>query len=287
MNHTFKHIFINGSIIPEVNAHIHTNDRGFLLGDGLFETCRAELGDILFFNEHLERLEKSAKFFSIPLLYDRKQLLDACKKLLHSNSLMSSYASLRITLTRGTGARGINILAEQKPTLMITAAEYLPSESYHPTSFITSIKRNQHSIIVKHKTLNYLESILARREAQKNGSDEGIMINVDDFITESSCANIFFAKDGEIITPNLDSGILPGITRKTIIDLCLKNNILITEKNVSIAEALNADEAFQTNSLVGIQSLSAINNKKLLINKNDVVLKIVALYQQSKKSDDF
>lgn len=272
------HIFMNGDIIPEVNAHIHINDRGFLLGDGLFETFKSESGDIQFFSEHFERLEKSAKFFSIPLLRDHSGLLEACNNLLHINNLLDTTASLRITLSRGVALRGINIPAEQNPTLLISASQYHPSKDYYPSVFITSAQRNQHSPIVKHKTLNYLEQILARTEAQKNGFDEGLMINGDGFITECSCANIFFVRNEEVITPHIDSGILPGVVRRKVIDLCIKSNIRIIEKDVSVEEALGADEVFQTNSLIGIQYLSAINKKMFTPDAFKITKNISALY---------
>ncbi|OGO93514.1 MAG: hypothetical protein A3F10_05680 [Coxiella sp. RIFCSPHIGHO2_12_FULL_42_15] len=272
-------VFINGNIISEDQAYIHLKDRGLLLGDGIFETCRAEQGYILFFKEHYKRLVESAHFLSMPLPYTSEQLLATCRDLLELNKLMGGAAAIRITLTRGAGLRGINIPDKPQPTLFITAAAYATPNQY-PTAFITSIKRNSHSPIVKHKTLNYLEPILARTEAQAKGFDEGIMLNVDGNISECSIANIFFIKDGVVTTPDLDSGILPGIVREYVITLCKKINIPIIEKKISQAEALNSDEAFQTNSLIGVQSLSAINEKSLAINKSPVSGTIFSAYNE-------
>src|SRR3990167_2807354 len=230
-------LFINGDIIPEDNAHIHLKDRGLLLGDGIFETCKAEHGYILFFKEHYDRLKHSSEFLSIPLPYSQEQLFDICKNLLKSNVLKNDSAAILITLTRGEGLRGINFPDKPKPTLFVTTAKYAVPTNYHPTALVTSIKRNPQSPIISHKTLNYLEPILARAEAQSKGYDEGIMINIDGFIAESSIANIFFITGNQVITPDLGSGILPGITRKLVIQLCQRNNIQIVEKKIPLSDA--------------------------------------------------
>lgn len=279
-------VFVNGNIISEEKAHIHLKDRGLLLGDGLFETCKAQHGHILFFSEHYNRLKESAKFLSIPFIYSSDQLLNICKNLLIENDLMHGSASMRVTLTRGIGFRGINLPNDPQPTLFITALYYHPV-NHHPTALITTIKRNPFSPIVAHKTLNYLEPILARAEAQSKGFDEGIMLNTDGFITECSIANIFFVKHENIITPPIESGILPGIVRNAVIHLCQQEGIPVIEKNISPSDALNADEAFQTNSLIGIQPLAAINNKKLSINQSQITQAVIKSYETTLRAKDY
>ena len=260
------HVLINDHIISEEKAYIHIKDRGFLLGDGVFETLKVQNGHIEFFEAHYERLKDSAITLFIPFDYNTSTLKTMCLALIKENKLDHSIASMRITLTRGIGLRGINFPENPMPTLLITVAPYhQPQNDQHPRAFITSIKRNQYSLITKLKTLNYLEPVLARNAAQLKGFDEGIMLNTSGFIAECSTANIFFVKGDKVITPSVESGILPGIIRNHIIELCNKNNINIIEKSVSIDDAINADEIFQTNSLIGIQPISQINEKKFSV----------------------
>lgn len=275
------HTFINGAIITEEKAYIHIQDRGFLLGDGLFETLKVQNGHIEFFNAHFDRLSGSAKELSIPFHYKLDALEKICMELISLNELSDETAALRITLTRGAGLRGINLPENPTPSLIVTTAKYHANKNSNSRVFITNIKRNQFSPIVKLKTLNYLEPILARNEAQAHGYDEGVMLNTDGFITECSIANIFFITNNIVSTPSIESGILPGIVRNHIINLCHKNKIKVIEKKISVEEALDADEVFQTNSLIGIQSLSQINEKKLAVGDFTVFQKILKYYENS------
>ncbi|MCX7121681.1 MAG: aminotransferase class IV [Gammaproteobacteria bacterium] len=276
------HAFINRTIITEEKAYIHIKDRGFLLGDGIFETLKVQNGHIEFFDAHYERLKYSAATLFIQFEYEADFLKNICLKLLKKNKLENGIASIRITLTRGIGLRGINFPEKQNSTLLITTAEYHPPESdIYPRAMITNIKRNPLSPITKFKTLNYLEPILARNEAQSNGFDEGIMLNTDGFITECSIANIFFIKDMVVMTPSVESGILPGIMRNHVIKLCHKNNIQIIEKKISVDDALNSDEVFQTNSLIGLQILSQINDKKFSVGDYTLSKKIESILLSS------
>lgn len=265
-------IFLNNNILSEDQASISLNDRGLLLGDGLFETIKAEKGRIFFFNQHYARLKTSADILSIPLSYDSHQLLNICQQLLTLNELNRSAAFIRITLTRGASQRSISISSlDTSPTIFITANQFDANQDFYPSVFITSIRRNPESPIIRLKTLNYLEPILARREAQINGFDEGIMLNTKGLISECSVANIFFVKDNKISTPRIENGILPGIVREIVINLCKKNQIPIIEKDISIQEALESEAAFQTNSLIGIQPISRINEKILASNHLPII----------------
>ncbi len=271
-------VILNEKIIPEEKAHIHIKDRGFLLGDGLFETCKVQSGHIEFFDSHYERIANSARALLISFEYEKEDLKSKCVELIKKNELETGSASMRISLTRGIGLRGINFPEKPKPTLLITVSQYQsPSQEYTIRAMITSITRNPASAITKFKTLNYLEPVLARQEAQSNGFDEGIMLNTNGYITECSVANIFMIKNNEIITPSIECGILPGIMRNHVISVCRKNNFSVLEKPISIEEILNADEVFQTNSLIGIQSVSQINKRNYAINTVKEIIQICKL----------
>ena len=269
------YLIFSEEIISEEKANIHIKDRGFLLGDGLFETCKVQNGQIEFFYEHYERLVDSANALMIPFEYESSEFKKMCMDLIKINKLEKESASIRITLTRGIGLRGINLPEKPKPTLLITAAPYHAPKIGHPIrAMITSITRNPSSPITKFKTLNYLEPVLARHEAQKNGFDEGIMLSTDGYITECSIANIFLIKNNEIITPSIESGILPGIMRNHVISTCRRNGYQVFEKLISVDDLMSSDSVFQTNSLIGIQSISQINKTTF---KCEPVIKIAKL----------
>ena len=271
-------LILNKTIISEDEACINVKDRGFLLGDGLFETCKIQNYHIEFFDKHYERLATSANALMISFEYDCQDLKNNCMELIKKNKLETGNAVMRISLTRGIGLRGINLPEKSKPTLLITVVPYQPPSQEHTIrAMITGITRNPASAITKFKTLNCLEPVLARQEAQANGFDEGIMLNTNGYIAECSVANIFMIKNNKIITPSIESGILPGIVRNHIISMCLENNFSISEKLVSIDEILSAEEVFQTNSLIGIQSISQINKTNY---KTHAVKKLIELYKK-------
>jgi branched-chain amino acid aminotransferase len=252
-----KIIYLNKQFLAATEANINIADRGFLLGDGLFETLSADQGKIAFFKEHYERLKNSAAYLKIPFNYSESDLLKICGSLLEKNNL-SNTAVLRITLTRGLSERGIDSPMHGQSTLLITAAAYSPPTK-SITACITDIIRNEHSVISKLKTLNYLENILARQTAKERGFDEGIMLNTQHHITETSVANLFFKIGDTLVTPPLSSGVLPGIIRQQVLNACKQQNIPCLEQTLTLDDIQKASHAFQTNSLIGLQVITKIS----------------------------
>jgi branched-chain amino acid aminotransferase len=277
-------IFINDNIFPENIPLIYANDRGLLLGDGLFETIKTMKGIPLHFEQHYKRLSNSASAFSIPLSYNASDLLMICKNLIKINKLHDTLASIRITLTRGRSVRGIAIPEECSPTLLITTAPYQPQTQLYPKACITNIKRNEYSEFTRHKTIQYLEFIFARKLAKEQGFDEGILLNTKGAITETSIANIFFVLDEKVYTPKIEDGALPGITREIIIKCCHNIGMPLSEEEIFPEKVLQATEAFQTNSLLDIQMLSFLNNSSLKYGEKAKVTNAImteyAKYQQ-------
>ncbi|MFW0042824.1 MAG: aminotransferase class IV [Coxiella endosymbiont of Dermacentor nuttalli] len=266
-------ILVNNNIVATDSPIIHSNDRGFLLGDGLFETIKVENGHFLFFEEHYYRLMTSALKLEIPFKFSLFELKNRCKRLLEINSFPKT-ASLRITLTRGISQRGIQIPLNPSPTLMITITPYNPPNSTSsPTStlYITNIKRNEFSFLSRLKTLSCLELILARQQAIKIGYQEGLMLNTKGAVTETSIGNLFTVINQKIFTPRVEDGILSGITRDIIIKIAIQIGNPITEKTLYPEDLLKATEIFQTNSLVEIQSFSKINEHSLLSKQKAII----------------
>lgn len=262
---------------------ICSNDRGFLLGDGLFETIKVENKHLLFFQEHYQRLATSALKLEIPFELSLIELKGQCRRLLEINRFAKT-ASLRITLTRGISQRGIQVPPNPLPTLMITVIPYNQSAAISsPTLYITDIKRNEASLLSRLKTLNCLELVLARQQAVKAGYQEGLMLNTKGAITETSIGNLFAVINEQIFTPRVEDGLLPGIMRRIIIKVAAQIGKPIIEKTLYAADLCRATEIFQVNSLVEIQSFSKVNEHPLLSMEKAVITSSILKHYYSYK----
>lgn len=273
-------IYLNGNYVTDQDAKLEHNDRGFLLSDGIFETMRSYDGKIFSLSSHFERLKKSAEFLGIPFFLTLQDLSDVVYSLLEKNALDGKNASLRITLTRGTGPRGLLPPDNVKPTLMIATFPFTGAISNPLKVIISEIRRNETTPLSNIKSLCYLDNILARRDAMKQGADECILLNTKGQVACASVANVFIVTSKGIITPRLENGVLPGITRRIVIDLCKENGLPVFEGVISEEELMNAKEIFLTNRLIEIQPVIEVNSK--LINEGkigDVVISLQKLYK--------
>lgn len=253
-------IWINGRYLRSSEASISVLDRGFLYGDGLFETLRSYQGWPFRLRDHVDRLKSSARELKIPLTVSFKSFHRVIEKLLHLNRLEDAY--LRITLTRGRKEAGFYLAPPSQPVVVVQAAE-LPdyrSESRKGVRVIVSAaKRSVTAPLVRHKTLNFLDNILARAEAFKQKAFEAIWLNTNGHVCEGSMTNIFAVKRGQVLTPPLGANILPGITREVIFELAARLPARqgrlrrrIRETNLTGQQLTGADEIFLTNSLIEI-----------------------------------
>lgn len=255
--------YLNNNYISANQTNtINIADRGFLLGDGVFTTLRVSRGTPMFIDKHVARINQHAAKIFINIELDLENIRNICKELLISNNLDKSEALIRITVTRGTGARGIDI-SEQKltPTLLICAMPYHDTIDTPLRLCSTSVIRNERSILSQIKSLNYLESILARSEARAKGFNDGIMFNTRGMITECSVANIFFLTcNNEIVTPPVADGALPGIFRDAVISACNQLNIINQETSVAPSDISGFSSGFVTNCAIGIKAIGCIDN---------------------------
>jgi len=277
-----RQVFLNGRFLWEDKASISIFDRGLLYGDGLFETLRSYGGEPFRLEAHLERLAQSAAFLQIPLPFETEEIKGALRKLLQQNRLKDAY--VRITLTRGRLTGRLD-LGTKEPTLLIVAREFEPyPKRYYRQGMkavISRIRREARSPLLQHKTLNYLPNILARTEAQESGADEAIFLNTARFLTEATVSNLFFVKEGQVLTPPVSSGLLPGITRAVVLNICRNKSIPAREKNLRQSEAAQADEAFLTNSLMEVMPLSFIEAKPIGSGRvGDLTRRLRRLYRE-------
>ena len=256
-------VYINGALVPRSQAGISPFDLGFLYGYGLFETMRAYSGHIFRLDKHLERLRQSAALIGLPP--DAFDLEKACYDTLKANQLNN--ARIRLTVSMGEGVAIPDPPKHPKPTTLVTATRYtpLPAEVYRKgfKAIVSSIRQNSQSPLSRLKTANYLNNILARREAKAAGADEALLLNEHGSLCEGSTGNVFLVSRGTLITPGVESGCLPGITRQAVVELAQGLGIGVAQREIQLEELLRADEAFLTSSLIELMPLTEVNGKPI------------------------
>jgi branched-chain amino acid aminotransferase len=272
-------VCLNGSLVPRSQAKISPFDLGFLYGYGLFETMRAYSGRVFRLDKHLERLSKSAKALSLPL--DAFALKRACHDTLKANKLKD--ARIRLTASMGESEAAPDLPKHPKPTVLVTAARYVPFsvEAYRKgyKVVVSTIGRDSQSPLSRLKSINYLNNILARREAKASGADEAILLNERGFLCEGSTSNIFLVSKKTIITPGEESGCLPGITRQVVIELAQGLGISLARREVRLEELLHADEAFITNSIMELMPVSEVNGQR--IGRGKITERLMQAYKET------
>jgi branched-chain amino acid aminotransferase len=254
-------LYLDGRIVDPGQARIDPHDRGFLLGDGLFETMRAARGRVVFVDRHLDRLEAGAAMLGIPLPQPRDVIAAACLAVLEANRLTDGNAALRITLSRGPGPRGLAPPAEPAPSVLITAVSLTDAVPPPAGAVISGIRRNERSPLSRIKSLNYLDNVLALREARERGADEAILCNSAGRLACASAANLFLVREGALLTPPPGEGILPGVTRGVLLELATDLGLACEQRKLPLSALAAAEEAFLTSSLVGLRPLVAVGGR--------------------------
>jgi len=255
-------VFLNGGYRPLKSADVHVTDRGFLYGDGIFDTMRAYRGVPFRIDDHVARLFGSAEALRIKIPLTQNALKDGIRKLLEKNKVDGD-AYIRTTVTRGSGKFGPAIRDDFEATVLAVALPLAPVKNEHYTdgvaAIVSSVARNPDSPLNRHKTLNYLESILARDEAKREGAFEALFRDRDGACLEGASSNLFIVKGGQILTPSADGSILPGIARAVVLELSPDAE----ERNITVDELKAADEAFITNSIVGVVPLVKVDGQDI------------------------
>ncbi|MCE7999169.1 MAG: hypothetical protein HEP70_09945 [Rhodobiaceae bacterium] len=256
-------LWLNGTFFAKDEARIDPTDRGFLLGDGVFETMAVRDRKIAFADLHFDRLIRGADTLGIEIPYTIKELTAAITSLLRkAGDTTQDRTSVRLTLTRGTGPRGLVPSPSAKPTILITCASTpVPKESV--SAIVATGRRNEFSPTANLKTLTYLDQILARQEAASAGADDAILLNTNGKVTCATAANLFLWDSNTLITPPLLDGCLDGTVRRTILEIASQSGIAIFEESVTPSTLANVESAFLTNSLIGLQPLHEIADRPL------------------------
>ncbi len=242
-------IYLDGKFVEETEAKVSVFDHGVLYGDGVFEGIRLYGGNIFRLEEHLERLEYSAKAILLTLPMTRAELREATAETCRQNGLQDAY--IRLVVTRGIGDLGLAPWSCSKPTVFIIASKIAlyPQEHYdNGLSIVTVPTRriNPAALPPTIKSLNYLNNILAKIEARQFGALEAIMLNDQGYVAECTADNIFIVHKGVLLTPAASNGALKGVTRGAVLDIAGELGLTAREANLTRYDVWCADECFLT-----------------------------------------
>jgi len=242
-------VYIAGKYFSEKDAKISVFDHGLLYGDGVFEGIRAYNGRVFKLKEHIDRLYYSAKAILLSIPMKHAEIAEAVLETCRQNRLRDAY--IRLIVTRGIGTLGLNPKTCKRPSVIVIVGkiQLYPPEYYERGLEIITVPtvRNLHSALNPAiKSLNYLNNILAKIEANNGGCEEAIMLNSQGFVSECTGDNIFMSRGSHLVTPPLTAGALYGITRGVVIDLAKETGMSVAEENLTRYDLFNADECFLT-----------------------------------------
>jgi branched-chain amino acid aminotransferase len=259
-------VYIDGNFYPKSEAKISVFDHGLLYGDGIFEGIRAYGGIVFRLKEHIDRLYRSAHMIMLEIPMDREEMVQKTLETLRKNKLKDAY--IRLVVTRGKGDLGLNPRRCPKPTIIIITDSIMlhgdDAKEKGIAALISWVKRDpvdatSHEI----KSLNYLNSILAKIEANIWGVDEAIVLDKNGFVCEGVAENIFMVKNGKLCTPPTYTGALHGITAQAVQDLAKKLGYDVKEAIITPFQLFNADEVFFTGTASEIIPLKEINKRRI------------------------
>jgi len=259
-------IFIDGKYYSERDAKVSVFDHGLLYGDGIFEGIRAYNGRVFKLKEHIDRLFCSAKAILLKIPASHAAIVRAVVETCRKNRIRNGY--IRLLVTRGVGTLGLNPNRCKRPSLIIIAdkIQLYPESFYARGMEIITVPttRNLHSALNPAiKSLNYLNNILAKIEANNSGCEEAIMLNAEGFVAECTGDNVFIVKEGRLFTPPLSAGALYGITRQTVMEIAAESGYKVSEPNLTRYDLFNADECFLTGTGAEIVPVTKIDGRTI------------------------
>jgi aminodeoxychorismate lyase len=246
-------VCLNGEFVPEEKAVVSVFDRSFLYGDGLFETIRIFRGIPFRWENHFERLQSGAHFLGLRLPRDREEFAQLISALVTVNKLPDALA--RLTVSRGVGRRGYSPEGADTPFFVIALHPRGADAGNHPKVWklaIASLRLPAKGRLAHFKTCNKLAQILARREAAESGVEEAVLLNTNGEVVEGSGSNLFWVEAGAICTAPIESGLLPGVTRAVIRELCPRLGISFQEKKIGADQLVRTDGVFLSLTSQGI-----------------------------------
>ncbi|MCA0969550.1 branched-chain-amino-acid transaminase [Halobacillus litoralis] len=259
-------IYLGGEFVNKNEAVVSVYDHGFLYGDGVFEGIRVYEGNIFKLDEHLDRLYDSAKSIMLDIPYEKEELESVIAETVRKNQLETAY--IRVVVSRGAGNLGLDPSSCSNPRVVVIAEALalFPKELYERGVRLASVssRRNRPDVLPPQvKSLNYLNNILVKMEANQAGVDEALMLNDQGYVTEGSADNIFIVKKGTIYTPPTYLGALEGITRNAIIDLAKEKGYEVKEQPFTRHDVYVADEVFLTGTAAEVIAVVEVDQRQI------------------------
>lgn len=266
-------VYLNGAFLPAEEAKIAAGDAGLQHGRGLFETFRARGGAVYRLGEHVARLSDGARVLSIALPPALEGLAGIVRELTERCDLAD--ARVRLTLTAGAEGGEPSLLIQAQPVTGYPAQLYMEGVS----AVIAATRRNETSPLARVKSLNYLDNLLSREAARSAGAHEAIFLNTRGLLADGSASNVFLVRGGELLTPPVDDGALPGITRAAALDLARAAGIPAREASLTEDDLRSAEEAFLTNAVGGVVPLVSVEGHTVGTGApGEVTRRVAALY---------
>ena len=282
-------VWIDGQLVDESEAKVSVFDHGLLYGDGVFEGIRMYHNRIFKLEEHIERLYWSAKALLLEIPMTPAELIQACVDTCKANGLRDGY--IRLLVTRGKGTLGLDPRRCPKPSVIIIAAtiQLYPEKYYAEGLTIVTVPTTRNlvnSVNPAIKSLNYLNNILARIEANNAGVEEAILLNSDGFVAECTGDNVFIVHKGRLLTPPLSAGALYGITRGTVLDCARKLGIPCAEPQLTRYDVYIADEMFLTGTAAEMVPVVKVDGRVIGNGKpGPVTLQLLEAFRERTKTD--
>lgn len=272
-------VVLNGKLVPEAEAVVSVFDRGFLYGDGLFETLRLYQGRPFRWAQHLERLQRGAALLGLALPFDGIALRRFAEDLVRENRMPE--AVLRIAVSRGVGPRGYSPKGAGPSTLVMSLHPAPQIDAANPPCW--RLCRSSFTVptgeqLARAKHASRLVHVLARAEAEAKGFDDAILLNSAGEVVETTGANLFWIEDGTVCTPPLSTGALAGVTRGIVLELCATQGIRCAERSIPVEALLRTNAVFLTQTVWEIVSVQSID--RVRFNPSPVVEQIQAAYRE-------
>src|SRR6201993_2636108 len=248
-------IYVDGKFYSEADAKVSVFDHGLLYGDGIFEGIRFYSGRIFRLEEHLERLWDSARSICLEIPISQRAMTEALIETVRKNDLRDGY--IRLLVTRGVGNLGLNPEQCKTPSVIIITAQIAlySEEMYRKGLTVVTVatrRTNPSALNPAVKSLNYLNNVMARIEANQANADEALMLNDEGNVAECTADNVFIVKRGQIFTPPITAGALRGITRSVVFEIAAETGIKVSETDITRHDVFIADDAFLTGTAAEI-----------------------------------
>jgi branched-chain amino acid aminotransferase len=259
-------VFLNGEFVPEEEAKVSVFDHGFLYGDGCFEGIRAYDGRVFKLEEHMDRLYDSAKALDLDVPYDQEEFTELVLEACRVNELEDAY--IRPLVSRGEGDLGLDPRKCEECTTLIIAREFptLYGDELYETGLTlatVSARRNSPQCLSPNiKSMNYLNNIIGKIEANQKGVDEGLFLDLQGYVSEATADNVFVVDDGTVITPPPQNSLV-GVTRSSAIELAQDEGFPFEEKRLTLFDVYSADEVFMTGTAAEIAPIVEVDGREI------------------------